>query len=103
MTLQLGNHWHYEGQERWSWEAFLDDGGSGDLGNVDHVEYVLHPTFPDPVRTVKDPAGGFSLKTAGWGSFELKAFVYKTDGQKELLTHQVKLMAEPPAGTSTGT
>src|SRR5262249_48967022 len=80
MSLRLRNRWQYRGkgkrgEDRWKWQAFLDDDGTGDLGRVSSVEYVLHPTFKIPRRIITDPADGFLLKTGGWGSFVLRAFV----------------------------
>jgi transcription initiation factor IIF auxiliary subunit len=89
--LRLRNSWEHQGEDWWKWSAFLDDGGSGELGNVDRVEYVLHPSFNNPVREVSDPAGGFAMDTAGWGTFPLKAVVYTKDGKKQVLTHEVQL------------
>jgi transcription initiation factor IIF auxiliary subunit len=100
MNLMLKNRWHYRGGDWWEWEAFLDDEGSGDLAKVDFVEYVLHETFPNPVRRIDDPEGGFVLRTAGWGIFELKAFVYTKDGDKVKLTHQIALSRRPEVGVS---
>ena len=100
MALRLRNRWHYGEGDSWKWEAFLDDGGSGELGQVDHVEYVLHPTFPNPIRKVNDPTGGFVLKTAGWGTFTVKAYVHGKDGKKKKLTHLLELSRDPPEGTT---
>lgn len=99
MALILRNSWHYKGGDWWQWEAFLVDEGSGELEQVDYVEYVLHPTFPNPIRRVDDPEGGFILKTAGWGTFRLKAFVHTKDGEKRKLTHDLQLLRTPPEGT----
>jgi transcription initiation factor IIF auxiliary subunit len=76
VELRIRNTWNHKRDDWWEWEAFLDDEGSGELSKVDYVEYVLHETFPDPIRRVKSPEGGFRLKTEGWGTFELKAFVH---------------------------
>jgi transcription initiation factor IIF auxiliary subunit len=100
MALRLRNKWNYKGKDRWRWEAFLDDDGSGELADVDFVEYVLHPTFRDPIRTIQDPAGGFGLKTEGWGTFMLKAFVHMKDGSRTPLKHEIELKYEPPTGNS---
>lgn len=100
MTLKLRNGWHYKGGNWWEWRAFLDDESSGELDQVDYVEYVLHSSFPKPIRRVEDPMGGFVLETAGWGMFELKAFVYMKDGEKRKLTHLIELFSEPPEGVS---
>ena len=100
MALELRNRWHYRGGDRWEWEAFLDDGGSGELSNVDYVEYVLHPTFSNPIRRITAREGGFVLETAGWGTFILKAFVHTKDRRKMKLTHQLELHYDPKEGTS---
>lgn len=100
MTLTLRNRWDHKGGQWWEWEAFLDDAGSGELENVERVEYVLHPTFRDPIREVTFPEGGFLMRTAGWGTFPLKAFVYLRNGQKLKLTHEIELFSDPPRGIS---
>lgn len=101
MTLKIRNRWLYrgmsEGYQWWDWEAFLDDSGSGELARVDYVEYILHPTFPHPVRKITNRQGGFVLKSAGYGTFMLQAIVY-CDGKKERLTHTLKLESEPEEG-----
>lgn len=100
MQLKLKNRWNYKGNDWWEWEAFLDDEGSGDLQRVDHVEYVLHESFPNPVRRVDDPSDGFALHTSGWGVFEITAFVYTEDGEKHKLSHQLQLSRSPEQGVS---
>jgi transcription initiation factor IIF auxiliary subunit len=100
MAIRLRNRWRYKEDNWWEWKAFLDDEGSGELDQVDFVEYVLHPTFHSTVRRVDNPEGGFVLKTAGWGVFELKAFVYLKNGEKKKLTHQLELSHDPPEGIS---
>ncbi len=102
MTLKLRNRWHnkgiQEGSDWWDWEAFLDDSGSGELSNVDYVEYILHPTFPHPIKKITNPQGGFVLNATGYGIFLLKAFVYTKDGKQMKLTHELELNYEPKEG-----
>jgi transcription initiation factor IIF auxiliary subunit len=100
ISLSLRNKWHYKGEDWWDWEAFIDDHGSGQLSSVDHVEYVLHPTFREPIRKISDRKDGFRLKTSGWGTFMLKAFVHMKSGQKLKLEHILVLEQNPPDGTS---
>jgi transcription initiation factor IIF auxiliary subunit len=100
MSLKLKNRWNRVRDDWWEWEAFIDDEGSGELSNVESVKYVLHPTFPDPVRVINNPAGGFVLKTAGWGEFDLVAYVQMKDKNQEKLTHEVELKYDPPIGVS---
>lgn len=100
MPLRLRNKWNYKGEDRWRWDAFLDDDGSGELNNVAEVEYILHSTFPNPVRRIVDPVGGFVLNTEGWGAFTLKAFAKMKDGSQKALKHHVELKYEPPTGVT---
>lgn len=98
--MKLRNRWNYRGEDRWDWEAFIDDEGKGDLSDVEYVEYVLHPTFLNPIRRIADPAGGFILRTNGWGTFELSAFVHRKNGTIKKLTHNLKLSRDPGEGVS---
>lgn len=100
MSLTLRNTWNYKGDDWWEWTAFVDDAGTGELENVQFVEYVLHETFPEPVRRVDTRKGGFRLDTEGWGTFDLKAFAHMKDGKKIRLKHEIQLEYEPRKGTS---
>ncbi|KAI8141674.1 yeats family-domain-containing protein [Fennellomyces sp. T-0311] len=41
---------------------------------LDHVEYILHPTFKDPRRAVsKEP---YLLQEKGWGEFDMRIVLY---------------------------
>ncbi|KAI9475666.1 MAG: yeats family-domain-containing protein [Benjaminiella poitrasii] len=41
---------------------------------LDHVEYLLHPTFENPRRVaMKEP---YSLQEKGWGEFDLRIILY---------------------------
>jgi transcription initiation factor IIF auxiliary subunit len=100
MTIKLRNSWHDNGGGWWTWKAFLDDGGSGELDQVEFVEYVLHPTFPNSIRRVKDSIDGFALETTGWGMFKIKAFVNMKNGEKRKLIHDLVLSSNPPEGVT---
>lgn len=58
-------------------DAHINDGGSGDMEGIVYVQYVLHPTFPNPVHLIKDPLGGFALHADCRAPFILTAFVQK--------------------------
>lgn len=105
MTLKIRNNWHYKGcykgNDWWEWEAFIDDNGSGELSNINYVEYILHPTYSFPVQKITNPQGGFILKgNGGYGMFELKAFVFFNNGKMLKLTHDLFLACDPTDGTS---
>ncbi len=102
MALELHNSWEYDGDKQnwWHWSAYIV---GDDISNVASVEYILHPTFKKPLRSVDDPTGGFRMDTSGWGTFDLKAIVHKKDGKTELLTHDLILEVEPPIGRTDRT
>lgn len=89
-SLRIEQSQKYEGDDWWSWSVWLD-GPRPDLHAVDLVEYTLHPTFRDPVRTIKTRRNGFKLDTEGWGVFPIYARVCKRDGSVIRLKHQLKL------------
>jgi len=88
----------YLGEDRWSWSVWLD-GIPSELDQVDHVIYVLHPTFHNPVRSVRDRSTGFRLETSGWGTFTLLAKVIHSNGVETTLKHD--LLLRYPDGTPT--
>jgi YEATS family len=73
------------------------EGSSSELDDVESVEWMLHPTFPNPVREVTNRKSRFRLKTSGWGQFKIQARVKRTKGSTLRLEHDLEL--EYPAGT----
>lgn len=100
MSLRLRNSWNYVGDERWDWEVFLDDDGTGEIDDIVFVEYILHPTFPAPKRIKTDRSSKFMLKTNGWGVFWIKAFANTKKGKKIKLKHYLELHYDPKSGTT---
>jgi transcription initiation factor IIF auxiliary subunit len=90
LALRISQESTYEGPDYWKWAVWLD-GAQSDLDSVDHVVYTLHPTFPNPVRTVSNRSTAFRLETAGWGTFTLYAKVAFVDGTFEHLEHELEL------------
>ncbi len=76
--------------EYYEWRLFLDEPPEV-LAKVDRVEYRLHPTFPNPVRTIDDRASGFALVSAGWGEFTVLITVYMRDGTQLDTEHRLRL------------
>jgi transcription initiation factor IIF auxiliary subunit len=96
-SLRIEQSEKYEGDDWWSWSVWLE-GPKQDLDAVDMVEYTLHPTFRNPVRTVRTRGNGFKLNTEGWGVFPIYARVCRKDGSVTSLKHQLKLTR--PVGKS---
>ena len=79
-----------EGQQYFEWEVFVDAPSSA-LDRIDHVVYFLHPTFPNPVRTVSDRSSQFALRARGWGEFQINAKVVFEDDEVEQVEYQLDL------------
>ena len=101
MKIKLKNDWKYVNDDRWDWEVYIVSDDPEDLDQIASVKYILHDTFPNPIRTIKNPEGGFRLKTNGWGTFLVKAFVNLKKGKKIKLDHHLELSQNPPEGTSS--
>jgi len=50
-AVAVANTSTYAGSGRWNWTIFID-ADAATLRQIKCVEYTLHPTFPNPVRTV---------------------------------------------------
>jgi transcription initiation factor IIF auxiliary subunit len=86
-AVTVKNTSSYVGAGRWDWTIFID-ADPATLRQIECVEYVLHPTFRDPVRQVCNrPETKFSYSTNGWGTFTVKVNVRYRDGRAETLDH----------------
>lgn len=52
------------------------------LENVEKVEYLLHPTFKDRLRTSTNSYNKFKIEFWAWGTFLVEATVYLKDSKK---------------------
>jgi transcription initiation factor IIF auxiliary subunit len=98
VALSIQQSQEYLGKGRWSCSVWID-GEARDLDTIDHVTYILDPTFHNPVRTVTDRATNFRLDTSSWGKFTLHAVVNHRDGSETRLHHDLVLVY--PDGTPT--
>ena len=82
----------YAGKDRWNWTVFIE-ADDQTLNQIKCVEYILHPTFPDPVQKVcnkgSEPGKGFFLNANGWGTFTVKMKVIFKDGELINLKHDL--------------
>ena len=98
MPLSIRQDSTYIGGDRWKWSVWLE-GASEELDTIDHVMYILDPTFHDPVREIKDRSTKFRLQTSGWGTFTIRAKVEHKDERETWLRHDLVLAY--PDGTPT--
>ena len=96
--MKIAQDYEYKGNDHWKWSVWID-ATPQELDEIDHVTYILHHTFPRPIRKVKSRGDNFRLETSGWGVFTLHAKVAMRDGTEEHLTHELELRY--PDGTIT--
>ncbi len=93
LVIKARNTYQYtgrvDGQDRWDWTIFID-ADQDSLSRIQCVEYTLHASFPDPVRTVCTSANRFALSSNGWGTFTVKIRVLLMDGSQRFLSHDLK-------------
>jgi transcription initiation factor IIF auxiliary subunit len=59
------------------------DGSEEELSQVEKVDYVLHPTFKNRIRSSMSRNNGFSITFWAWGTFEIEVKIYKINGESE--------------------
>lgn len=93
MSLKIEQSCKYRGEGQWDWAVWVD-GPKAELDQVAKVEYILHPTFPNPHRNVTNRRNKFRLKARGWGVFKLFINLHKKDGSVEKREHKLLLRDE---------
>jgi hypothetical protein len=81
----------------YKWRVFLDEPQSV-LDTIADVQYLLHPTFPEPTQVRSDPTNKFALETSGWGEFTIIITVRYKDGSEEKISYHLDLSKKWPAG-----
>jgi transcription initiation factor IIF auxiliary subunit len=77
--ISVSNTSHPDGSGRYSWTVFIK-ASNETLNSIEYLEYTLHPTFPDNVRTSKSRENGFSISTNGWGEFLIYVRIHFYNG-----------------------
>ncbi|MBV8816793.1 MAG: hypothetical protein JO022_00475 [Acidobacteriaceae bacterium] len=98
MALSICQDQDYLGIRRWRWAVWVD-GTPEELDSVDHVTYILHPTFHNPVKVVHNRETKFRLEATGWGTFTVYAKVMFRNGEESTIQHDLVLVY--PDGTPT--
>ena len=81
----------------WTWSVWLD-GPDRELDQVAYVEYVLHPTFTQPIQHIEDRDSRFRLNANGWGEFMIHVNIHRRDGGVDKLEHWLRLEGAPTRG-----
>jgi transcription initiation factor IIF auxiliary subunit len=90
LQIRLKNSSAWQGGDRWKWSVWVE-GKPETIEQIDRVEYLLHPTFPNPLRVITNPASNFRLDSKGWGEFMVHAKVITKRGHTIELNHWVRL------------
>jgi transcription initiation factor IIF auxiliary subunit len=98
MAYKLAQNFKYEGDDWWEWSVWVD-ASEDEINKIKFVEYTLHPTFPNPVRIIKDRQTKFRLDAAGWGIFTIYGKVVLQNGEKIDMEHKLELLYDD--GTPT--
>jgi len=94
--LAIKNTSAYVGAGRWEWTIFVE-ADQDTLRQIQCVEYILHPTFPDPVRKVcNQPNTKFAYSTNGWGIFTVKVKISYKNGRVDALEHPLVFEQQAP-------
>jgi transcription initiation factor IIF auxiliary subunit len=93
VQIKMNNSAKYKGKDRWEWSVWID-GPAERLDEIAYVEYILHPTFTQPIRRVEDRGSQFRLNGRGWGEFMIHANVATHTGEIQRLDHWLKLTDE---------
>lgn len=81
---------------RWfRWKVFIDASPEV-LNSITEVKYLLHPTFPQPVRIRTNKDSNFEFESSGWGEFTIRADIKFQDGHTKVVTHWLDLSASWP-------
>ena len=90
MAYKLEQEQEYKGKDWWEWAVWVE-ASDEELDRIEYVEYILHSTFPKPVREISDRTTKFRLQTIGWGIFTIYVKLFFKDGETKNLKHELKL------------
>jgi transcription initiation factor IIF auxiliary subunit len=72
--------YHSGGREHYHIGLWLEADSEREKDQVARVEYVLHPSFRERVRTSANRSNDFSVNFWSWGTFEVEAAVHLVGG-----------------------
>jgi hypothetical protein len=91
--IDVNNIATYIGNNKWTWTIFVD-GSESTMNSIKCVQYVLHPTFPNPVQTICERGNtvgmNFPLTASGWGTFSITVKVIFISGGVKTFKHELK-------------
>jgi hypothetical protein len=92
----IGNQ---SGRPYYQWRLFVDEKPEV-LDTIQQVDYVLHPTFPDPFRSSRDREHQFELVASGWGTFRIVITIHFTNGTEAKTSYMLDFQKGWPVPSS---
>jgi transcription initiation factor IIF auxiliary subunit len=77
-------------EDWYEWAVYVNEPDTT-LQQIKAVEYLLHRTFPDPLRRKTDAAKKFALQSEGWGEFDIYITVFFKNGARLETTYFLNL------------
>lgn len=90
LSASGGEHYHIG--------VWLEADTETEMDRVTRVEYLLHPTFPNPNRSSANRKNDFSITFWAWGAFEIVATVHLADGETEQVRHRMDISLPADTG-----
>ena len=66
------------GRTYYQWRVFVDEPKQV-LNTIAEVQYLLHPTFPEPLQVRTNPNDKFAVEATGWGQFVIQITIKYKD------------------------
>ncbi len=74
----------------YEWEIWIEN-GDRDISEIDYVQYLLHSTFRNRLRTGKALTESFKIKSSGWGEFSIGISIFLKSGEQIQTSHWLQL------------
>jgi len=81
--------------KRYQWKVLVNEDESV-LDTIESITYLLHPTFPDPLRIIKNLESNFALESSGWGEFDIQITIKFKNDKETKQTYHLDLGKEWP-------
>lgn len=84
-----------QGRHYYDWQVFVDEPIQV-LAQIAEVQYLLHPTFPNPLQVRSNPNDKFAVNGSGWGQFPIQITIRFKDHLTETTSYYLNLTKKWP-------
>lgn len=98
-VFRIGQDFEYVSNDYWNWWAWID-ADDARLDEIEKVVWLLHPSFAQSRRTLKDRPSRFRLDASGWGTFLLRAELHLKNGSTIALRRNLRLEYPEPSAAA---